>query len=1000
MKTKSKILEQMGFVGNDVVNDSDVLLLEHKTSFTFINDIFYYDKSEQVKTRFYWIMVNNLSAENLEEFHQYIWNKNNADLLFIEDGKEIKIKYVNTPPKQELIKIGEINKDDKELLNKISKEHITTGAFWIEHKDALEKIKKQHQTVDEALVITLKILRERLDIIYKNSFPNEKQRRKIVQALIDRTLFIKFLEDKKIINSDFYRINFGNKDIYYTNLLEQKNAQKNINKLFFEINKTFNNTLFDTPEIKDSDLLDDALIEIANAIKATKPDGQLSLFDFQFDIIPVEFISHIYQIFLDDEKAEKGIFYTPEGLAKLVIDNVIEKGQAGKVIDPSCGAGIFLVLAFRQMYKSSEKLDTYDEIQQRLQFIKDHIFGIEVENTAARLAVFSLYLEVLKDIPTKELNKLVTELIQENSERTLFSFDFSKNIQEQNALLEGESSAFNGKTFDYIIGNPPWFIIGKDKKDSQNAVNEKYWNKYKENFSNKQISQAFFHRIKSWENNNTKYGFVVNSSNFQNDSNKFEKFFFNQFSLVQFYELTKIKKILFRFAKEPACVVIFQKKTDLSNTFQYLAPKLNSFATIFKTILLQQNDVIDIHYDDILSRKVTFRDFLVGSKGDISLISKLSTDSNYKQLYDITEKHKNGKPFVHEGMKLVGEKSVCKEFSINKQEWSDNYSDAQKQQLYQTFKDKYSSSVQSYEYPIKYIAPNNLREFSIIGCERFLPNALPNFERKRDPKIYEGKKILWNRTSNTVRATFVEDKIYYSFDIHVLKTQNTELYPLITAIINSKLAQYYWKVKSRKREESSFSKINSSDFLSLPMPKNIENSTIITNQLQQLSAAICGGIYSFAEKEDEINELVYDLYDLTHIERQRISDFFISNTQKVTKKDMEDYCYVFEKTIRRYLKTGITDMEYYCNPNMPFDITGFKIILGKNDNLPSIKEVNQFINYQLLKQINNSVLLSFKQRLYSEDCIYIIKDTNAKSWAKSAAYDDARVEIDKLYKDE
>ncbi|MDR1593838.1 MAG: N-6 DNA methylase [Prevotellaceae bacterium] len=998
---KSKILEQMRFIGNDIANDSDFMLQEIKKSFAFINYIFYYDKSKLVKTRFYWIITDNLSDKDLRDFHKYIWNKNNADLLFIEHDNTVEIKYVNTPPKQDLITIDKIsissNTEDTELLNKISKEHITTGAFWIEYKDALDRIKKQHQTVDEALVRTLTTLRGHLDAIYLSSLPDEKQRGGIVQALIDRTLFVKFLEDKKIINSDFYRINFGSPYIYYKDLLEQKDAQK-INKLFSEINKTFNNKLFETPEIKDSDLLDNALIEIANAIKGTSPDGQLSLFDFQFDIIPVEFISHIYQIFLDNKKAEQGIFYTPEGLAKLIVENVIEKRQAGTVLDPSCGSGIFLVLAFRQMYNFPEYSNIYEEIQQRLQFIKDHIFGIELENTAARLAVFSLYLEVLKDIPAEELNKLVTKLIQDNSSKTLFSVDFSDNIKEQNALIEGKYGAFNDQTFDYIIGNPPWFIIGKDTNDSQNTINEQYWNKYKKNFSDKQISQAFFHRIKFWEGSNTRYGFVMNSSNFQNDSDRFEKFFFENFSLLQFYELTKIKKILFKFAKEPACIVIFQKKTN-SETFQYIAPELNSFAVIFKTILLQQDDMIEIYNNDILSKKVAFRDFLVGSKSDISMISKLLTNSNCQQLYDITKKDATGKPFVHEGMKLVGEQSACKEFSISKKEWS-NYSETQKEQLYQTFKDKYSRSVQSMEYSIKYIAPKNLKEFSIIGQERFLPDKLPNFERKRDIQIYEDRKILWNRTSNAVRAAFVEDKIYYSFDIYVLKLQNDELYPLVTAIINSKLAQYYWKVKSRKRVEGSFPKINSNDFLSLPIPKNIENNTAIIRQLQQLSTVICEGTYSFTEKENEINELVYDLYDLTYIERQRISDFFIPNTQKVTKKNMENYCSIFDKTIRRYLKTGIISMEYSCSSNLPFDVAGIKITLGHNDNLPAIKEVNKVINYQLLKQVGNSPILALKQRIYAEDCIYIIKDTKVKSWTESAAFDDARVEIDKLYKNE
>jgi hypothetical protein len=62
---KSEILEQMRFIGNDIVNDSDFLLQEIKKSFAFINYIFHYDKSEQVKTRFYNQELENWLATQL-----------------------------------------------------------------------------------------------------------------------------------------------------------------------------------------------------------------------------------------------------------------------------------------------------------------------------------------------------------------------------------------------------------------------------------------------------------------------------------------------------------------------------------------------------------------------------------------------------------------------------------------------------------------------------------------------------------------------------------------------------------------------------------------------------------------------------------------------------------------------------------------------------------------------------------------------------------------------
>jgi hypothetical protein len=90
-------------------------------------------------------------------------------------------------------------------------------------------------------------------------------------------------------------------------------------------------------------------------------------------------------------------------------------------------------------------------------------------------------------------------------------------------------------------------------------------------------------------------------------------------------------------------------------------------------------------------------------------------------------------------------------------------------------------------------------------------------------------------------------------------------------------------------------------------------------------------------------------------------------------------------------------MEYSYNPNLPLDISGVKITFGENNiQSPKIDKVQLSINYQLLKQVGSSVLISLKERIYSEDSIFIIKDTNPKSWTKSAAYDDAKVEIEKL----
>lgn len=983
---KNSLLHRLGF--SDIDLDRKILSFPNNENLSSkLGTVSYYGKSEQVKTRFYWIKADGIPSDDLKIIHERIWNENKADLLFLEKENDLNIKYISTSPKQDLLDIVTIptNIEDTELLNKISKEHITSGAFWIEYNNALEKIKKQRKTVDQALVESLSSLRKKLDDIYKFLFPEKEARSKVVQALIDRTLFIKFLEDKKIINSDFYQKYFGNRDVHYKDLLQKKDAKK-INELFCRINEVFNNKLFETPTIKDNDLLDGALTEIAHTIAGTR-DGQLSLFDFQFDIIPIEFISHIYQIFLDDKKALQGIFYTPEGLANILLDNVI--GNEGKVLDPSCGSGIFLVLAFRKMYISPANITgTYEKIQHRLEFIKKNIFGIEIENTAARLAVFSLYLEVLNDITSVELNRLVTEIIQINDNKTLFSIDFSENIKEKNALTEGSESPFLNEKFSYIIGNPPWFVIGKDAKNANDTINYSYWNKYKTSFSReRQISQCFLHRIKYWSTKETKFGFIVNSSNFTNESDNFQNFVFSSYRLQKIFELYHVKEILFDYAEEPACLLIFDNYVTQLNSIEYFLPRLNSFTETFKTILLNQSDVIIIEQSDLLTQKIKLRDFLIGTEKELSLANKLEQEcASIVEIMFVDKQYDS-----YRGFEDWGEDALKKEFGEEKATLSGTEYNLRKQILL----DNYYSKIQDVEHNIPFIKSAQLERFHTDLVDTFCKDDISNFHRPRNQITYTGEKILCSRIGGEIKAAYSNNKIYFGTDIYVIKLQNSELYHTIVCCLNSELLNYFSQVKLRKRIDSALSRLDSSDLKKIPVPKRFNK--IIVEQLNILSKGILKGDYSFNEKKDELNELVFDLYELDYIEKQRVSDFFISKNKSLGKKIFEDYCDVFFKTFRRYLKSGIIKMEYSYNPNLPIDLSGVKITFGGNHTKsPEIDKVQLSISHQLLKQVGGSVLLSLKERIYTEDSIFIIKDTNPKSWTKSAAYDDARDEIDKL----
>ncbi len=268
------------------------------------NKVFVYDCPKDAYTSFY--LINTpLSDEELFQVKRYIWNENKYDLYFtLKENKKSFIAtlfYAKTNPREKEIKIASFKGDeqDSKQIEKINKWQFKSGLFWLNYSKFLNTIKKS-KSIDKKLIETLKNLRDQLTTEYKKT--KIKNIQTTVQALIDRTLFIKFLEDRHIINSHFYKHYFGNSKTGYKEFLKN-NQTNNINKLFELINEIFNNILFQEPVISPDALTPEILKLICNMISQKDfKTGQLNLFDFKFDIMPIDFISRIYEVFLEKKQ--------------------------------------------------------------------------------------------------------------------------------------------------------------------------------------------------------------------------------------------------------------------------------------------------------------------------------------------------------------------------------------------------------------------------------------------------------------------------------------------------------------------------------------------------------------------------------------------------------------------------------------------------------------------------------------------------------------------------
>jgi hypothetical protein len=72
------LLNRLGFSDMDMDRKS-FSFPNNETLSGKLDNVSYYGKSEQVKTRFYWINADNILPDDLKIIHERIWNENKAE---------------------------------------------------------------------------------------------------------------------------------------------------------------------------------------------------------------------------------------------------------------------------------------------------------------------------------------------------------------------------------------------------------------------------------------------------------------------------------------------------------------------------------------------------------------------------------------------------------------------------------------------------------------------------------------------------------------------------------------------------------------------------------------------------------------------------------------------------------------------------------------------------------------------------------------------------------
>ena len=371
------------------------------------------------KTVFFVILTN------FEEFRFYDASLR-PDPRRPEEGLLLSLRYSDYPA-------------NTEKLWEFSRERVAAGSL----EALLPKIRRAQRLrkqVDDVFLDEMTGWREELakNIHKNNPELTARQLNEVVQRLLDRIVFIRIAEDRKVLEYGQLRRVLEDWEIHGAKF----HIFEWLNELFHKVNEDFNGEIF-KPHLSEEIKVDSELL--ARIIKRLYPPES----PYRFDVIGVELLGSIYERYLGntirltpkqvkvEEKPEVrkagGVYYTPRYIVDYIVRETVGKAIEGKspkqiekirILDPACGSGSFLIGAFQylidyhikwylahpeqEVRHAHPSLDFMREVHtdpdgakrlsvyRKAKILRNNLFGVDIDPQAVEITMMSLYLKALE----------------------------------------------------------------------------------------------------------------------------------------------------------------------------------------------------------------------------------------------------------------------------------------------------------------------------------------------------------------------------------------------------------------------------------------------------------------------------------------------------------------------------------------------------------------------------------------------------------------------------
>ena len=609
---------------------------------------------------FYDNELNTRDNYEIEEIHKRVYSSCQVPLICIIDKISITIRDCREPIKN--IRNGKIIENKKAIINNTFIENIDSlksyfsakklnfSFFWEETK--IENHFTNNHSAYEKLVKVLTKIRE--DFI--NNCINSGISKDIANDLLFKCILIKYLEEngKNQKNAE----NFA-RDFYHKNNLNLESLKEILNnnklvELLEYLEKHFNGGVFKISSQKEKDFIQEKinLKFLAECLEGNLDvNSQLTIWQiYSFKDIPIELISNFYEEFISKEiDLEKGTVYTPSLLVNLLIDETIpilldkNKNEYNlKIIDVSCGSGIFISTAFKrlvQRYRIKESRNNKPIPKENLKLdiikkiLSENIFGVDQNESATKLTNFSLQLALCQIVPNNKLWNWTKGEVFDDLKNNIICNDFFKFIIDKDYT-------FQHHTFDLVIGNPPFIKYTKEKSEELQSI-EKELIKNNIDISTglnekNQIALTFLDAMMMLTKPEIgKICQIIPSGEllFFQDSFKFRNYFFRKYNISQIFDFTLLRRSLFSESSDttvPVVTIFAENKKPTEENILHITFRRTKESQKKLNFELDYYDFYEVSKEIALNNVFCWKANLYGGKRILSVLNKHYLNSELK----------------------------------------------------------------------------------------------------------------------------------------------------------------------------------------------------------------------------------------------------------------------------------------------------------------------------------------------------------------------------------